>query len=283
MRTVLYFELRRKEKHLIKYIVFPIIFSILMFGICMAVDFFFPALNRVYMKWPAMLQDFLSLKPWSMDLWLNVWQLFVLVYPFYLFYVMMKEMSEALSEEERLETVVYLHNAGVNRKTIFATKLLVCGGGLLACCFTLLLLNVLFALLLGQNQGVKNAFAYYSILFFVGMLYLSVALFMAACKPQKGVAEDSVMAVLILPCLFSRIPALLRFFSELLVLTGRDGEIAERLGWLGERLDILTLLSPLTWSWPALKIQKSYIVCAIIMFVVMLGTAFSIYTHKKMR
>lgn len=283
MRTVLYFELRRKKEHLIKYIVLPIIFSILLFGICVVVDFFFPALNRMYMKWPALLQDLLCLKPWSGDLWLNVWQFFVLVYPFYLLYVMMTELSEALSEEERLETVVYLHNAGVNRKTIFATKLLVWGGELLGCCSTLLLLNVLFALLLGQNQGVRNAFVCYSILFLVGMLYLSVALFMAACKPKKGVTADSVIAVLILPWLFSRIPAFLRFFSELLVITGRDGEIAERLGRLGERLDILTLLSPLTWSWPALKIQKSYIVCAIILFVVMLGAAFSIYTHKKMR
>ena len=115
MNTVLYFELRRKRRNLFKYAVVPAVVSLVLFVVCMATDAFFPFINRTYMKWPDMVKDLLSLKPWSGDLWLNVWQLFALCYPFYLIYMMMTETAEALSEEVRLETVVYLHNSGVDR------------------------------------------------------------------------------------------------------------------------------------------------------------------------
>lgn len=282
MNTVLYFEIRRKRKKMLGYIILPALLSFVLFGVCMAVDALFPAFNRTYMKWPDIVKDFLCLKPWSGHLWLNVWQLFALLYPFYLIYVIMTEMAVALSEEERLETVVYLHNAGVDRKTIFVSKLLVWTGETFACCGSLLLLHMVLAALLRQQQGVRNVLSYYFILFLVCMLYLAIALFVAACKAEKGVAVDMGMAVLILPWLISRIPAFLRFLSELLVLTGREGAIIDQMSGLGERLEVFTILSPLTWSWPALIIQRSYVICGIIVFAVLAGTAFSIYTHKKM-
>lgn len=281
MNTVLYFEIRRKRKKMLEYIILPAVLSFLLFGVCMAVDALFPAFNRTYMKWPDLVKDFLCLKPWSGHLWLNVWQFFALLYPFYLIYVMMTEMAEALSEEERLETVVYLHNAGVDRKTIFVSKLIVWAGEVFACCGSLLLLHMVLAALLRLQQGVRNVLAYYGILFLVCMLYLSIALFAAACKAEKGVAADTVMAVIILPWLVSRVPALMRFLSELLVLTGREGAIIDQMGDLGKRLEVFTILSPLTWSWPALTIQRSYVVCGIILFATLSGTAYSIYTHKK--
>lgn len=282
MNTVLYFEIRRKRKKMLGYIIPPALLSFVLFGVCMAVDALFPAFNRTNMKWPDLVKDFLCLKPWSGHLWLNVWQLFALLYPFYLIYVIMTEMAVALSEEERLETVVYLHNAGVDRKTIFVSKFLVWTGETFACCGSLLLLHVVLAALLRQQQGVRNVLSYYFILFLVCMLYLAIALFVAACKAEKGVAADMGMAVLILPWLISRIPAFLRFLSELLVLAGREGAIIDQMRGLGERLEVFTILSPLTWSWPALTIQRSYVICGIIVFAVLTGTAFSIYTHKKM-
>jgi hypothetical protein len=282
MNTVLYFELRRKRRNLLKYAVVPAVVSLMLFVVCMATDAFFPFINRTYMKWPDMVKDLLSLKPWSGDLWLNVWQLFALCYPFYLIYMMMTETAEALSEEDRLETVVYLHNAGVDRKTMFGAKLLVWAGEVFACCGSLLVLHVAFAAILRQQQGMKNAFYYYTILFLVCMLYLSIVLFMAVCRAERGVTADQVTTVLILPWLVSRIPALMRFISELLVLTGREGKLSGQLGDMGQRLEAMTVLSPLTWSWPAVSIERSYVVSGIVVFAILTGTAFSIYTHRRM-
>lgn len=282
MNTVLYFELRRKRRNLLKYAVLPAAVSLVLFVICMAVDAFFPYFNRTYMKWPDMVKDLFSLKPWSGDLWLNIWQLFALVYPIYLVYVMMTEMAEALSEEERLETVVYLHNAGVDRKTVFWSKMLVWTGETFVCCGTLLALHIVFAAALRQPQGMKNAFYYFAILFFICLLYLSIALFMASCRAKQGVTAEQVMAVLILPWLVSRIPAFMCFISELLVLTGREGSLSEQLGDMGQRLEAASILSPLTWSYPAISIERSYFISGIIVSVVLTGTAFSIYMHKRM-
>lgn len=281
MRTVLYFEFKRKRNKLLKYIILPAVISLLLFAVCMVIDTIFPVFNRNYMRWPDLVKDFICLKPWSGDLWLNVWQLFALVYPFYLVYIMMVETAEAVSEEERLETVVYLHNAGIERKTIFAGKLLIWTAETAACCVSLLLLNVGFAALLRQTQGMRNAIAYYVVLFLVCMLYLSVSLFVAACKAKRETVADVLTLILILPWLVSRIPALFRFFASLLVLTGREGVIVERLGSIGQKCEVLTVVSPLTWSWPALEIQENYVICGIILFVVMLVAAFSIYTHKR--
>ena len=280
MNTVLYFELRRKRRRMLRYVILPVVFSCVLFGICVAVDALFPGFNRLYMRWPELVKDLLCLKPWSGELWLNVWQLFAILYPFYMIYVIMTETAEALSEEDRLETVVYLHNAGVDRKTVFGSKLLVWAGEAFVCCVSLMLLHMVFAAVLRQQQGVRNAFVYYAVLFPVCMLYLSIALFMAACRAERG-AADAVMPVLILPWLLSRVPAFMRFLSELLVLTGRDGAVSERLGDLGGRLEAFTILSPLTWSWPALTLQRGCVACGVIVFVVLSGTAFSIYTHRK--
>ncbi len=281
MNTILYFEITRKRKRMVKYVILPAVLSCVLFGICTAVNALFPEFNQMYMRWPEMVKDLLCLKPWSGELWMNVWQLFALFYPFYIIYVIMTEMMEALLEEERLETIVYLHNAGVDRKTVFGSKLLVWAGEAFACCVSLLLLHMVFAALLRQQQGVKNIFAFYSVLFLVCMLYLSIALFMAACKAEKEGAADTVMAVLILPWLLSRVPSFMRFLSELLVLTGREGIVAGRLGNLGQRLEIFTILSPLTWSRPALTLPVSYVICGMILFVVLSGTAFSIYTYRR--
>ncbi len=282
MSTVFYFEIRRKKQQMLKYIVFPVAFSLVLFAVCMVVEALFPSFNRMYMRWPDMVKDFLCLKPWSVDLWLNIWQLFALLYPFYLIYVMMAELSEALSEEERLETVVYLHNAGVAKRTIYVTKLFIWMGEAFSCCLSLLMLHVLFAVFLRQWQGVRNVLVYYAILFLVCMLYYSIAGFVAACRGKKTISADVLMAVLVFPWILSRIPAFMRFISELLAFTGREGAIVEQLGNVGERMEIFTILSPLTWCWPALTVQRSYFVCGIVLFVVMTGTAFSIYTHKKM-
>lgn len=281
MSTVFYFEMKRKGKKMLKYIVFPAVLSLILFVVCMVVEALFPSFNRMYMRWPDIVKDFLCLKPWSADLWLNIWQLFALLYPFYLIYVMMTELSEALAEEERLETVVYLHNAGIDKRTIFVTKLFVWMAEAFTCCLSLLLLHVLFAVFLRQWQGVRNALVYYGILFLVCMIYFAIAGFVVSCRVKKTNSANVLMAVLVFPWVLSRIPAFMRFISELLVLTGREGAIVEQFRNVGERTEIFTILSPLTWCWPALTVQRSYFVCGLLLFVVMTGTAFSIYTHKK--
>jgi len=281
MNTVVYFEITRKKKTMLKYIVRPVLFSVILFVVCMAVDGIFPDFNNNYMKWPELLKDLLCLRSWTSHLWLNVWQFFMLVYPFYLIYNIMKETAQAISEEERLETIVYLHNAGVSQRALFAAKWLVWIGETAFCCFSLAVVNVISAVVLRYTQGIWNALKYYGILFFVCMLYLSIALFAAACKGKKDVSGDTIAAILIIPLLVSRIPAFLRFFAALLELTGREGTIADKMSQLGMQTEILTTVSPLTWCWPGIQITAVHMIFGVVVFIVMLAAGFSIYTHRR--
>ncbi|MDE5863369.1 MAG: hypothetical protein K2H34_03370, partial [Lachnospiraceae bacterium] len=207
MKTVLYFEWTRKRQKMLKRILGPLIVVIVLFILCTLMDILVPQFNKVYMKWPDMLKDLLCLKSWTSHLWFNVWQLFALGYPFYLIYGGMMELTASVIDEQRLETMIYLNNAGISRKTLFLGKGLMWSLEMLVCCGLLLVINVVLALILGSSQMALNMLQYYVLLFLICLIYLAVALFMAACKGATGVSDDAVLAVLLLPCVVSRVPA----------------------------------------------------------------------------
>lgn len=281
MNTVVYFEVTRKKKKMLKYIVWPVVVHLILFVVCIVVDRLFPDFNTNYMKWPDMLKDMICLRSWTSHLWINIWQFLMLAYSFYLIYNIMKEQVQAITEEERLETVVYLHNAGVSRKTLFVAKWVTWIGEMALCCLSLALVNIIFAALLRYTQGIWNAMKYYGLLFFLCMLYLSIALFMAACKGKRDVSDDTIASILIIPLLISRLPALLRFFAALLELTGRKGAIVDKISWLGKKTEILTVISPLTWCWPGIQITTVHVIFGVVVFFVMLMAGFSIYIHRR--
>lgn len=281
MRTVLYFEWTRKKKSLLKQVIWPIGVVLVLFVICTIADVVFPRFNAAYMKWPELLKDLFCLKSWTSHLWLNVWQFFALGYPFYLIYRIMDGLTKALAEEDRLETVVYLHNAGVTRRALFLGKGLVWGAEAFACCISLLVVTVLSALVLGASQTALHMLGHYVGLWLISLLYIAVALFMVAGKGAEGVFSERISAVLVLPWLVSALPALFRFFSSLLEMTGREGAPADVMAALGERMKMLTVLSPVTWCFPAFQLSAAYVVCGVVIFVVLFAAGLSIYTHKR--
>lgn len=281
MKTVLYFEWMRKQQKMKKQIIGPLVVVLILFILCTLLDVLMPEFNKNYMKWPDMLKDFLCLKSWNSYLWFNVWQLFALVYPFYLIYSVMRELAVAVSEEDGLETAVYLHNAGISRNMIFWGKGFVWGGLAFVCCASLLVVNVVFALILGSLQMALNMLLYYFLLWLICLIYLAITLFMVSYKSIEGVSDDAVLAVLILPCLVSRLPALLYFFSSLLKLTGREGVIVDTVGGIADRIKLFTIVSPITWCWPAFEGRVLHFIFGVIVMLIMLITGFSIYSHKK--
>lgn len=233
------------------------------------------------MKWPDMLKDFLCLKSWTSHMWFNVWQLFALAYPFFLIYGVMKELADSVSEEDKLETVVYLHNAGVSRKMIFWGKSFAYMAQAFVCCVSLLLVNVVLALILGSPQMAFNMLLHYILLYLVCLVYLAVTLYIVSYRGANGVSDDAVLTVLILPCIVSRLPALLQFFSSLLELTGREGGVVDTVGGIADRIKLFTIVSPITWCWPAFEGTVLHFIFGAVVLVVMLAAGLSIYTHKK--
>ncbi len=281
MKTVLYFEWMRKQQKVLKQIAGPLVVVLVLFVLCTLVDFIIPEFNKNYMKWPDILKDFLCLKSWTSHMWFNVWQFFALAYPFYLIYGLMKELADSVSEEDRLETVVYLHNAGISRRMIFWGKGFVYMAQAFVCCVLLLIVNAVLALILGSPQMAYNMLLHYVLLYLVCLVYLAITLFIVSYKGAEGVSDDTILTVLILPCLVSRLPAVLDFFSALLELTGREGGFVDIVGGVADRIRLFTIVSPITWCWPAFEGTVLHFIFGAAVLVVMVTAGFSIYTHKR--
>lgn len=281
MKTVFYFEWMRKQRNMLKRIAGPLVIMLILFVLCTLVDFLIPEFNKNYMKWSDIFKDFLCLKSWTSHMWLNVWQLFALIYSFYLIYGVMKEITVSVSEEDRLETIVYLHNAGISRSMVFWGKGLVWGIQAFVCCVSLLIVNVVLALILDSSQMAFHMLQHYTLLYLVCLIYLAIALFIVSYKTVEGVSDDTILAVLILPCLVSRLPALLHFFSALLELIGWEERIIDAVGRIADGIKLFTLVSPITWCWPAFEGTVLHVIFGVAVLLVMMVAGFSIYTHKR--
>ncbi|MDE6760085.1 MAG: hypothetical protein K2J90_05305 [Lachnospiraceae bacterium] len=281
MKTVLYFEWMRKRQSMLKRIAAPLVVVLVLFVLCTLVDALMPEFNKKCMKWPDMLRDFLCLKSWTRHLWFNVWQFFALSYPFYLICSVMKGVADSLAEEDLLETVVYLHNAGITRKTIFLGKSFVYGGQAFVCCASLLIVSVVFALILGSLQMALNMLLHYALLWLICLVYLAITLFMVSYRGVERISDDTVLAVLILPCLVSRLPALLQFFSDLLDLTGWEGGIADTIGRIANRIKLFTIVSPITWCWPDFEGTVLHFIFGAGVLLIMFTAGIFAYVHKN--
>lgn len=83
------------------------------------------------------------------------------------------------------------------------------------------------------------------------------------------------------PFLLARIYAVVGFFADLLVATGREGTVTDTIALVAGKLEILTLVSPLTWCWPAVRISWIHVICGAAVAVVMIMAGYAIYTRER--
>lgn len=281
MKTVLYFDWTRNKKKYILNIVVPVVILAVLFVISVIVDKFFPVVNYRYMRWPDMVKNLFSLPAWNRCLYGNIWQVFSLFYPFFMVYTVMSGLAGAIIEEERLETVVYLKNLSIERNVLMLTKGFLWIVQSLVICLALMLENLLFFLLLQVGQMAVSVLKYYTGLFLVSLIYMAIALFLASFSKRERVCEDKIFAILVIPFLLARIYAVVGFMGELLVATNREGNVTDIIGMISEKLKVLTVVSPLVWSWPDIQINGLYVFCGIAVAIIMTVAAYSIYTHEK--
>ena len=281
MNTVLYFEFTRNKKKIIRHILGWGIAFVILFVLTLLLDYIFPELNERCMKWPEMLKNLLGLPAWKRSLYGNIWQLMMLVSPFFLIYRLMSELSASIIQEERLETIVFLKNLSIKKGNIMLSKWLVCMAEILMDILVMLLINLLFLFLLQGKQMLGIVVGYYVGLFLVESFYSVIALFLASYRKNEAGCSDAILAILILPFLISRIPALLNFFVAVLEATGRSGELLEKMGSVADHLSVLTIVSPLTWCWTEIQVPWTYILCAVLIGSIMMVAAFGIYTTRQ--
>lgn len=281
MKVVLFFEFTRKRDRMFRVILGSVIGMLCLFLLCTLIDLGLPEFNSTYMQLPNVIADLLYLKTWNPHLWFNVWQIASLGYSFYFIYVFMTGMGNALSEEERYETMVYLMNTGVTPSQMFVGKGIFWMGGAFVACMAMMMENLLFALLLHTTQGAMYVVSFYSLLFFAGVIYMAIVMFRVAERGKRGASLDFILLILIVPLICAWIPAFLRTFSVLSKSWDVQQKVVEGLMSWGNRLEVFTLFSPLKWCWPGSDVGAVYIVCGSLLILVLMAAAFSIYVQRK--
>ncbi|MDE5779447.1 MAG: hypothetical protein K2I10_13240 [Lachnospiraceae bacterium] len=280
MKTIIYFDTLRNRKKFFVYIVIPLIVLVAVFFVFTILDKCFPEFNVTYMKWPDIVKGLLGLSAWNSHLAVNVWQILSLIYPFYIIYVLMSGLCSSVIQEERLETIVYLNNAGVDNRTFFISKTIIWIAGAFLATMSLLIVNSVLLLLIGAARNIIFIINYYLGLFLICIFYLSIALFMSSYKKHEEECKDTIVTILLLPWMISRIPAVLRMFSLILELTGREGKVADVLMMLGERLHPLEMVAPVTWCLTSVNVTWIYMICILLIFLIMNTSALLIYEKR---
>lgn len=282
MRTVWYYTITQNKKKLLHMIFIPLVLLFIIFIVSVFVDRVFPEFNIQYMKWPDMTKDLLGLAAWNSNLYVNLWQLTALVYPLFHIYDMMTGLTRSIIEEERLETIVFLHNLSLDRGTVLGAKALVWLLHTSLCMVILFVENLIFLFILQAGRMILMVGRYYFTLFAVSLLYITIALFIASFEKQEKSSYNTILVVLIVPLLIARTRAVIRFGSALLVSTNRGGDLPDKLDWIVGKLGILEVLSPIAWCWPGVRISGLFVICGLGVSVVMLTAAVSIYNHRNM-
>ncbi len=283
MRIVWYYELIRRKDNFIRVILMPVLILLVIFLVSLCVDVMFPVVNKLYMKWPDMVKNLLSLPSWSSKLYVNVWQLFAIIYPITMLYGMMTGLASSIVEEERLETVVYLHNLSVSRLQLILSKLLV--WVFVFCCglIALLLENTIFFLLVGAGNMIGMMAEHYISLCFVAVLYGVIAMFFASYHDNEKSCEDAIFLGAITTFLIARIYSIIEFLSALLVETGREGLVTQKMDAIVEKIRILTVVAPVTWCWPGISVRGVYIVSGVLITGMLVLAAGYIYQQRTFR
>lgn len=281
MKTVLYFEFVRNGKKYRNTMVYQLIAFFILFLIAVIMDRIFPQFNVQYMRWPDMVKNLLGLSPWNRSLYVNIWQLVALFYPLYFVYHVMAGLVTSVREEDRLETIVYLNNLSVSRGNVLAAKGLIWLLQSFIVCLSLGIENTVFFICLGMNRMVNMVIQYYIILFFVSLLFLGIAVFILSCSRNETRCRSGISWLLGITFVLARVYALIQFLADLLIATERSGVLADTLTLTAEKMQVLSILSPVVWCWPSCEWDVRFVWCGVLIFLICVLAGWSIYTHEK--
>lgn len=280
MKIVLFLEWKRYKKKIYDVMLATMVSLICLFLVGALLDKIWPNFNERYMNWPEYMKNLIGLSGWSSNLWYNFWQILAVLYPFLHFYVMMNMLSGSLRDEKKLETIVYLRNAGVDFGDVIRAKALFwLSVSSLLCLLQFLAVTVLLVAG-GMSMIVAVVWRYYLLLIVISLLYVAIALTLAADGHKNRDFENAHLSFVLLPWLMAKVPDVIAMFGRLLELTGRSETIVMQFEVWEQRTAFLRYISPIAWCVPEQMevlpgIWCGYASIAVILFLI----AFKMYKN----
>lgn len=252
--------------HRFKVLMILCITCMAVFLLSLILDRFAPGCNQK-LEFPDRVIDLLYLYPWQDELYSNLFNMSALVFPFFYLYFGMKEVAQAMFgirfrtfEDAGAKRAVLLYNLGS-----YVAKSLVT-------CMILFLENAVLFLIMGNRIMVGIAWGFFARLFGVGLIYIMLALFAAACVQELETCSDVSLVMLLLPYVLARMHSLIRFFADQVEASNKklaEPEVVDT--WI-RRLGSLQALAPVTWCVPGMHYPAWYGLCGLLL-AVSLGVA----------
>ena len=281
LKNVWFLEWKRQKRNFYDTLLASVVILLCLFVVCSVFDKMFPQFNRNYMDWPDYMKQLLGLSGWSGGFWYNLWQILAVFYPFLHIYMIMNAVAGSISDEERLETIIYLRNAGVNRTAVLGVKTLFWITFSLAVFVAQIVTMVMLTNISGIGVVCLLVVRYYAVLFLVSVFYIGIA-----CNPAvggKGLqrCKDVHLTVLVIPWLIAKIPDVIRMFASLLEITGRSDNVVVRFEVWEQKTSFLRYVSPVSWCVPSgWEIPTGVVIGYLLIAVILFLAAFKTYRDK---
>lgn len=281
MKTVIYYDYVRNRKSLLQNLLVWVILFLLLFLVSLITEKVIPGFNREYLKWSDMAKDLLAMGSWNNHMYVNLWQIVSLVFPVCVVYIVMNGLARTVVQEERLETMVFLQNMSVGRVQALIGKLLFWIGYAFIIYVALLLENILFFLISGSGYNLSILVSYYGMLFLVTMIYLMIALFLSSYAKHESGCANATAWILFLSLLLSKVGAFVHFVVDLMVMKGQEGDIIGKVDGIGDKLDVLIAICPVSWCWSGVEVTGTYLVSGIVLACMLCAGAIWIYKSRR--
>lgn len=283
MKTVLYYDYVRNRRNLFQNLWTWMVMLFIVFVVSFVIEKIWPDFNADYLKWPDMVKEFLGTGSWNRSIYINLWYIFAILFPIHVAYIVMSGLTASLIQEERLETIVFLQNLSINKGNLMRSKLLFWVGYACMMSMALLFENILFLLVLKHTHIIPIVAKYYGIVFLICCIYLSLTLFLASYSKDENICNGMISNLLTFSVILAKVGPFIHLLADLMVMRGQEGDIISKLHGIGDKLDVLMVLCPISWSWIGVSVPDLYLGCGVIVAAVMLGGAFWIYVNKGKR
>lgn len=280
MNTVIYIDIARNKKRLLHILLYTVIFFFSAFIVSLLADTIVPSLNT-HFNFPNAICNYLLFYEWSKHLYVNIWYLTIFIFPMIIIFLLMEGFACSIVEEEEFETLPYMRNLGIERKTILISKLVLRLVWFLAICLLSFLENLIFFLLLNEKKMILISGVFFGKMFLSGLFCLSVAFFVAACSLREKSCSKTCLLILLIQFLLARIYSYVGLMADCLFASGKTYNELEWLYGLSGKLAFLRILSPVQWCYPGQQVPIAVVICAVVIAAVLCVGGYSIYNKDQ--
>ena len=234
------------------------------------------------MKWPQYIRNIIGMRSWHKTLWLDIWQIGCILFAFVINWLFMIELAESIINEKKLETDIFLFNAGVKKREILFGKFV-----FYFVAYTLeivgqFILNVVYFMVAGASINLYMITNYHMVMLLTGFINLTFAvLFAVLAKKSVLTAKSYSNGYLFGLFVVARIPAIFSFIGSFMSEYDVKGAIIDKMDLCSRVFAGFGDICPIAWCHPYFKVSVVHIVYGLVLGLMVSTVSVLLYNSSK--